>query len=140
MFSRPLRTSRDVDCKTAFHRTPRRLKQRLAANTTARRQVLRPRATVCPLWDKQCRTSLGTPPQIHQSLMVDLMSPAKIEKTKITASPRTPKHCHPAEMVSRAEEWRWGSFWRLAQNTVKPNAPFVFRRSSSSSSALTDTV
>jgi hypothetical protein len=33
-------------------------------------------------------------PQIHPPLMVDLMSPAKIEKTKITASPRTPKHCH----------------------------------------------
>jgi len=32
---------------------------------TAARSILNLHATACPLWDKQCRTSLWSPPQIR---------------------------------------------------------------------------
>ena len=76
--------------------TPRRYAQQLTSNPTVPRPILRLRVTACPLWDKQCGTSLCPPPQIHRSRYDDVVSPNNKSKTKITASPKTPKQWHPA--------------------------------------------
>jgi hypothetical protein len=55
---------------------------------TAPRHTLNLHATACPLWDKQCRTSLWSPPQIRQFLFDDIVSPADTSKTRSTASLR----------------------------------------------------
>ena len=60
----------------------------------------------CPLsatspWNKLCRTSLATPPQIQRPPLNNLASPSK---TKTTASPQTPKPCHPDPVLHKPRD------------------------------------
>ena len=68
---------------------------------TAPRHTLNLHATACPLWGKQCRTSLWSPPQIRHFLVDHVMSPAEISMTKSTASPKTPKQWHRGTTLIR---------------------------------------
>ena len=65
------RTSQSVDRKPLRHQVliPIRV-----AESVARRRILGLHATVCPLWDKQCRTSLRMPPQTPRPMFDAVLS------------------------------------------------------------------
>ena len=71
MTCRSARTGQSVDRKPLRHQVliPIRV-----AESVARRRILGLHATVCPLWDKQCRTSLRMPPQTPRPMFDDVLS------------------------------------------------------------------
>ena len=63
-------------------------------------------ATACPLWDKQCRTSLSIRPQIQQSLFDEVVSPSRAGKDEEHCFCENSEAVPPDPVIPRKEPIR----------------------------------
>jgi len=80
------------------------------AESVARRRILGRRATVCPLWGQQCRTTRRMPPQIPRPMFDDVVPQDDPQKTGSVAQPlgglrssATPAHGDDTNRILQAK-------------------------------------